>query len=103
MAVLFLHSLKGAENCRSPSEAPPIEMLRLAWRMLAPRPALRNLGPSVRRWMMAAPPGPDDTILDRLRAHAQVQPDRLAYRFLRDQGGSDTLTFGQLDLRVRGL
>jgi acyl-CoA synthetase (AMP-forming)/AMP-acid ligase II len=53
--------------------------------------------------MMAVPRGPDDTILDRLRRHAQTQPDRLAYRFLHDDEGSDTLTFGQLDQRTRGL
>jgi acyl-CoA synthetase (AMP-forming)/AMP-acid ligase II len=45
----------------------------------------------------------DETILDRLRSHAKHQPERLVYRFLRDDGGSDTLTFGQLDRRVRGL
>ena len=52
---------------------------------------------------MAAPHNPDETILDRLAAHAQTRPERLAYRFLQDDGGSDTLTFGQLDQRVRGL
>jgi acyl-CoA synthetase (AMP-forming)/AMP-acid ligase II len=30
-------------------------------------------------------------------------PDRLAYRFLRGDAGSDSLTFGQLNRRVRGL
>jgi len=42
-------------------------------------------------------------ILDRLRLHAQQRPDHLAFRFLRDDHGSDTRTFGQLDQRVRGL
>jgi acyl-CoA synthetase (AMP-forming)/AMP-acid ligase II/acyl carrier protein len=46
---------------------------------------------------------PDETILDRLRAHAETSPDRLAYRFLSDDGGSNTLTFRQLDRRARGL
>lgn len=45
----------------------------------------------------------DLTILDRLRFHAQATPDRMAYRFLHDSGRSDTLTFGQLDVRARVL
>lgn len=45
----------------------------------------------------------DETILDRLRAHAESRPDQLAYRFLREDGGSEALTFGQLDRRVHGL
>ncbi|HEY7424837.1 MAG TPA: fatty acyl-AMP ligase [Gemmataceae bacterium] len=52
---------------------------------------------------MVVPPSPDETILDRLRTHAQTQPDRLAYRFLHDDEESDTLTFGQLDRRARAL
>jgi acyl-CoA synthetase (AMP-forming)/AMP-acid ligase II len=53
--------------------------------------------------MVSIPHSSDETILDRLRAHAESHPDKLAYRFLRDCGGSDTLTFGQLHRRVRGL
>jgi acyl-CoA synthetase (AMP-forming)/AMP-acid ligase II len=53
--------------------------------------------------MMAVLQKPDQTILDRLRRHAQTHPDRLAYRFLRDNDASDTLTFGQLDRRLRVL
>ena len=35
--------------------------------------------------------------------HAKSTPDRVAYRFLKNNGQSDTLTYGQLDLRVRTL
>ncbi len=42
-------------------------------------------------------------LLDQLRAHAGDRPDRSAYRFLRDDHGSDALTFGQLARRVRAL
>lgn len=52
---------------------------------------------------MTVLPGSDETILDRLRIHSQTQPDRLAYRFLRDDATSDTLTYGQLEQRVRAL
>jgi acyl-CoA synthetase (AMP-forming)/AMP-acid ligase II len=53
--------------------------------------------------MMLSPNRPDETILDRLRAHADSRPEQLAYRFLRDENGSDTLPSGQLERRVRGL
>ena len=33
--------------------------------------------------------GSDETILDRLSAHALATPSQLAYRFLRDDGESD--------------
>ena len=46
---------------------------------------------------------PNETILDRLRSHAETSPDRLAYRFLRENAEDDALTFGQLDQRVRNL
>jgi acyl-CoA synthetase (AMP-forming)/AMP-acid ligase II len=49
------------------------------------------------------PPPSGDSILDRLHLHARTRPDKLSYRFLRDDGGADTLTFGQLARRVRGL
>jgi acyl-CoA synthetase (AMP-forming)/AMP-acid ligase II len=58
---------------------------------------------STQRSMMPTAHRPHENILDRLRAHAETSPDQLAYRFLRDDAGSDTLTFGQLDRRVRGL
>jgi acyl-CoA synthetase (AMP-forming)/AMP-acid ligase II/acyl carrier protein len=52
---------------------------------------------------LSTSPIPDGNILGRLRAHAETTPDRPAYRFLRDEAGSDSFTFGQLDRRVRGL
>lgn len=52
---------------------------------------------------MTVLPSSDETILDRLRSHSQTQPNRLVYRFLRDDATSDTLTFGQLDQRARAL
>jgi acyl-CoA synthetase (AMP-forming)/AMP-acid ligase II/acyl carrier protein len=45
----------------------------------------------------------DQTILDRLARHAQRHPDRPAYRFLRDRGDLDCLTYGQLSARVAAL
>ena len=36
-------------------------------------------------------------------AHAESSPDRVAYRFLRENAEGETLTFGQLDRRVRCL
>jgi acyl-CoA synthetase (AMP-forming)/AMP-acid ligase II len=42
-------------------------------------------------------------ILERLRLHARYRAERLAYRFLREDGGSDTRTFAQLDRRARAL
>ena len=61
-------------------------------------PGVRILGS-----FMASNHNPDETILDRLRAHAESSPDRLAYRFLHEYAEDDTLTFGQLDQRVRSL
>jgi acyl-CoA synthetase (AMP-forming)/AMP-acid ligase II len=52
--------------------------------------------------MMAILQSRGETILDRLRIHTQTRPDRVAYRFLRDDT-SDTLTYGQLDQRVSAL
>ena len=52
---------------------------------------------------MVTSPRPGESILDRLVYHARNGPDQLAYCFLHDDQGSDTLTFGQLDQRVRGL
>lgn len=46
---------------------------------------------------------PVETILDLLRAHAESRPGQLAYCFLRDDGSSHSLTFGQLDRRVHSL
>ena len=43
------------------------------------------------------------TILDRLAQHAQQGPDRLAYRFLKDRGEPECLTYGELDTRVGAL
>jgi acyl-CoA synthetase (AMP-forming)/AMP-acid ligase II len=42
----------------------------------------------------------DTTILDRLQRHAQDQPDRVAFTFLRDNGTTDALSFRQLEQRV---
>ncbi|HTU92834.1 MAG TPA: fatty acyl-AMP ligase, partial [Gemmataceae bacterium] len=53
--------------------------------------------------MVTLPHSSDETILDRLRRHAESRTDQIAYRFLRDDGGSHTLTFGQLNRRVRSL
>ena len=44
-----------------------------------------------------------DAILARLRRHALDRPDRPIYRFLRDDGGTQALTFGELLRRVAGL
>src|SRR5688500_551611 len=44
-----------------------------------------------------------DTLLDRLSLHARSIPDRVAYRFLRDDGREEALTFADLDRRVRRL
>ena len=46
---------------------------------------------------------PPDTIPSRLCRHAQDRPDRLIYRFLRDDGGAHTLAFGELHRRVLSL
>lgn len=43
------------------------------------------------------------TILDRLARHAQRDPDRVAFRFLKDRGAPDSLTYGQLYARVGAL
>ena len=45
----------------------------------------------------------EDTILNRLFHHAANSAERLAYRFLRENAESDTLTFGELARRVRHL
>lgn len=45
----------------------------------------------------------DVTILDRMTRHARETPDRVAYRFLHDDGRVEVLTFGQLDQSVRTL
>jgi acyl-CoA synthetase (AMP-forming)/AMP-acid ligase II/7-keto-8-aminopelargonate synthetase-like enzyme/fatty-acid desaturase/acyl carrier protein len=52
---------------------------------------------------MASSSQNQETILDRLAAHCQTQPDRLAYRFLREDAAADTRSFAELDRRVRGL
>jgi acyl-CoA synthetase (AMP-forming)/AMP-acid ligase II/acyl carrier protein len=46
---------------------------------------------------------PPDTIMARLCRHAQDRPDRLIYQFLRDDGGTQALTFGELHRRVMSL
>jgi acyl-CoA synthetase (AMP-forming)/AMP-acid ligase II len=46
---------------------------------------------------------PDETIIDRLRAHAQRRPDDVAYRFLLQDAKSQVATFGRLHRRVRRL
>src|SRR5260370_425567 len=43
------------------------------------------------------------TILDRLYRHAQDTPDRLAYKFLNNNGQPEMLNYGQLAGRVRTL
>ena len=45
----------------------------------------------------------DDNILHRLCRHARARPDRLIYKFLREDGGTHTLTFGELHRRVMSL
>jgi acyl-CoA synthetase (AMP-forming)/AMP-acid ligase II len=52
---------------------------------------------------MIAPSNPDDSILCRLIKYTQQNPEKIIYRFLRETGGLDTRTFGQLEQRVRGL
>src|SRR4051794_7193557 len=52
---------------------------------------------------MIVTPSLESGILDRLRLHARKRPDHLAYRFLRDDNGSDVITFGQLNRRVNSL
>jgi 8-amino-7-oxononanoate synthase len=47
-------------------------------------------------------PGTGESLLGRLRSHAQARPEQIAYRFLHDHH-TDTLTFGQLERRVSGL
>ncbi len=44
-----------------------------------------------------------DSIQTRLCRHAQDRPDRPIYQFLRDDGETQTLTFGELHRRVLGL
>lgn len=41
-----------------------------------------------------------ETIVGRLSAHAQRMPGGVAFRFLREDGGNDALTFGELAERV---
>lgn len=44
------------------------------------------------------------TLAEALRVRAQEQPDRLAFRFLKDgQDQSTTLTYGELDAKARGI
>src|ERR1051325_3516570 len=45
----------------------------------------------------------NDGILDRLRQHAQDKADQRAYCFLRDDQVVATITFGQLEQRVKSL
>jgi acyl-CoA synthetase (AMP-forming)/AMP-acid ligase II/alkylation response protein AidB-like acyl-CoA dehydrogenase/acyl carrier protein len=52
---------------------------------------------------MARDAGQPDLLPDRLRAHAQLTPQRLAYTFLRDDGKIDEITYGGLDQRARAL
>jgi acyl-CoA synthetase (AMP-forming)/AMP-acid ligase II/alkylation response protein AidB-like acyl-CoA dehydrogenase/acyl carrier protein len=47
--------------------------------------------------------GQPDLITQRLRSHACLTPDRLAYTFLRDDGKIDQITYGQLELRALAL
>lgn len=52
---------------------------------------------------MGVHPEPDDTILDPLRRHAITQPNKLAFRFLRDNTVSEALTYSELAQRARAL
>ncbi|HEU4963755.1 MAG TPA: MupA/Atu3671 family FMN-dependent luciferase-like monooxygenase [Bacilli bacterium] len=43
------------------------------------------------------------TVVELLRMRATTQPDRLAYSFLLEEGGEDSLTYRELDVRARAL
>src|SRR5262245_43969542 len=43
------------------------------------------------------------TIIDKLSYHAQTYPHRAAYEFLRDGGQCESITYQQLEERVRSL
>jgi acyl-CoA synthetase (AMP-forming)/AMP-acid ligase II/alkylation response protein AidB-like acyl-CoA dehydrogenase/acyl carrier protein len=42
-------------------------------------------------------------ITERLRIHARLAPNRLAYTFLRDDGKIDEITYGELEQRARAI
>ena len=51
--------------------------------------------------MMKSPQSHDVTITERLRTHAEIIPNQVAYTFLRDDGKIDTITYGKLFHDVR--
>lgn len=51
----------------------------------------------------APPPGTPATIVHALRAHARARPDDAAVTFSRGGDSGETLTYGALDRRARGL
>jgi acyl-CoA synthetase (AMP-forming)/AMP-acid ligase II len=44
-----------------------------------------------------------DSLVERLRDHAALRPDRIALRFLEGDGVAGELTFAALDARIRSV
>lgn len=52
---------------------------------------------------MTGDAGQPALLTERLREHARLTPQRLAYTFLRDDGKIDEITYGELEQRARAL